>query len=82
MLAALLYGLARFAYGLFLPQIREELSLGMVAAGWVAGSAFAAYCQGIILAFCSSATFSAVACLAIAFRPQADVADTLRTGNL
>ena len=59
MLTALSYGLARFAYGLFLPQIREELSLGMVAAGWIAGSAFAAYCLGIILAFCSSARFSA-----------------------
>lgn len=59
MLTALSYGLARFAYGLFLPQIREELSLGMVAAGWIAGSAFAAYCLGIILAFCSSARLSA-----------------------
>lgn len=59
MLTALSYGLARFAYGLFLPQIREELLLGMVAAGWIAGSAFAAYCLGIILALCSSAKFSA-----------------------
>ena len=59
MLTALSYGLARFAYGLFLPQIREELSLGMIAAGWIAGSSFAAYCLGIILAVCSSARFSA-----------------------
>lgn len=58
MLTALSYGLARFAYGLFLPQIREDLSLGVVAAGWIGGSAFAAYCLGIILAFCSSTRFS------------------------
>ncbi len=50
-LTALSYGLARFAYGLLLPQIREDLSLGVTAAGWVGGSAFAAYCVGILLAF-------------------------------
>ncbi len=32
-LTALAYGLARFAYGLLLPQIRTELELGTVAAG-------------------------------------------------
>lgn len=50
-LTALSYGLARFAYGLLLPQIREDLSMGVTAAGWVGGSAFAAYCFGILLAF-------------------------------
>ncbi|EZQ16060.1 MULTISPECIES: MFS transporter [Gammaproteobacteria] len=50
-LTALSYGLARFAYGMLLPQIREDLSLGVTAAGWVGGSAFAAYCVGILLAF-------------------------------
>lgn len=49
-LTALSYGLARFAYGLLLPQIREDLSLSATAAGWIGGSAFAAYCLGIILA--------------------------------
>ncbi len=55
-LTALSYGLARFAYGLMLPQIRDELSLSYTAAGWIGGSAFAAYCVGIILAFCSIGT--------------------------
>lgn len=57
-LTALSYGLARFAYGLFLPQIREELALGVIAAGWIGGSAFAAYCIGIVLAFCANGTLS------------------------
>ena len=50
-LTALSYGLARFAYGLLLPQIRVDLALSATAAGWISGSAFAAYCFGIIFAF-------------------------------
>lgn len=50
-LTALVYGLARFAYGLLLPQIRVELSLGTIAAGWIGSAAFAAYCIGIVAAF-------------------------------
>ena len=49
-LTALSYGLARFAYGLLLPQIREELSLSAAAAGWIGGGAFATYCIGIVFA--------------------------------
>lgn len=47
-LTALSYGLARFAYGLLLPQIRQDLALSVSAAGWIGGSAFAAYCVGIV----------------------------------
>ncbi|MBC9179620.1 MFS transporter [Pseudoroseomonas ludipueritiae] len=54
-LTALSYGLARFAYGLLLPQIRQDLSLGAAAAGWIGGGAFAAYCVGIIFAFLAGA---------------------------
>ncbi|MBB4005166.1 MFS transporter [Aurantimonas endophytica] len=54
-LTALSYGLARFAYGLLLPDIREELSLGATAAGWIGGSAFAAYCFGIVFALSAGA---------------------------
>jgi predicted MFS family arabinose efflux permease len=54
-LTALSYGLARFAYGLLLPQIREDLSLGAAAAGWIGGGAFAAYCIGIVFAFTAGA---------------------------
>ncbi|MFC3123770.1 MFS transporter [Pseudoroseomonas globiformis] len=50
-LTALTYGLARFAFGLLLPAIREELSLPATAAGWIGGGAFAAYCIGIVFAF-------------------------------
>jgi predicted MFS family arabinose efflux permease len=50
-LTALSYGLARFAYGLMLPAIREDLALGAVSAGWIGGGSFAAYCVGIVLAF-------------------------------
>ncbi|VVN09500.1 hypothetical protein PS645_03715 [Pseudomonas fluorescens] len=57
-LTALSYGLARFAYGLFLPQIRSDLGLGVSAAGWIGGSAFAAYCLGIVLTFVSNGRLS------------------------
>ena len=50
-LTAVSYGLARFAYGLLLPQIRTDLALSATAAGWIGGSAFAAYCLGILFAF-------------------------------
>ena len=50
-LTALAYGLARFAYGLLLPQIRTELDLGTVAAGWIGSAAFGAYCGGVVVAF-------------------------------
>lgn len=50
-LTAVSYGLARFAYGLLLPQIRTELSLNATAAGWIGSSAFAAYCAGIVFTF-------------------------------
>ena len=50
-LTALSYGLARFAYGLLLPQIRQDLALSVSAAGWIGGSAFAAYCVGIVATF-------------------------------
>mgnify|MGYP000055874067 CR=1 FL=1 len=52
---ALTYGLGRFAYGLLLPHIREDLSLSATGAGWIGGGAFAAYCFGIVLAFVAGA---------------------------
>jgi hypothetical protein len=50
---ALSYGLARFAYGLQLPHIRDDLALTAAAAGWIGGGAFAAYCVGIAVALSS-----------------------------
>ncbi|ARJ43942.1 hypothetical protein B1H58_19065 [Pantoea alhagi] len=58
-LTALSYGLARFAYGLLLPQIRAELSLDVTMAGWVGSGAFAAYCAGILFTFYGSGKLSA-----------------------
>ncbi|MBD8621837.1 MULTISPECIES: MFS transporter [unclassified Pseudomonas] len=57
-LTALSYGLARFAYGLLLPQMRVELSLDATAAGWIGSGAFAAYCAGIVLTFVLNGTFT------------------------
>ncbi|EWY38340.1 hypothetical protein N825_14115 [Skermanella stibiiresistens SB22] len=54
-LTALSYGLARFAYGLLLPQIRQDLSLDAAGAGWIGGGAFAAYCLGIVFALMAGA---------------------------
>lgn len=75
-LTALSYGLARFAYGLFLPQISAEMSLGVATAGWIGSASFAAYCLGVIATFLAaqmgeralalSAAASATAGLAIA----------------
>jgi len=50
-LTALSYGLARFAYGLFLPQISMDMSLGVATAGWIGSASFAAYCLGVLAAF-------------------------------
>lgn len=50
-LTALAYGLARFAYGLFVPLIRADLDLDRAAAGWVGSASFAACCAGVRAAF-------------------------------
>ena len=57
-LTAVSYGLARFAYGLLLPQVRADLSLDVTAAGWIGGSAFMAYCLGIVFTFLANGTLS------------------------
>jgi len=58
-LTAVSYGLARFAYGLLLPQIRAELSLDITSTGWIGSSAFVAYCVGILATFFCSHLVSA-----------------------
>lgn len=57
-LTALSYGLARFAYGLLLPQIRADLAISVTTAGWIGGSAFAAYCIGIVFTFTGAGKFT------------------------
>jgi predicted MFS family arabinose efflux permease len=49
-LTALTYGLGRFAYGLLLPAIQADLHMSASVAGLVAGTSFASYCVGIVLA--------------------------------
>ncbi|SDE97193.1 Predicted arabinose efflux permease, MFS family [Salipiger thiooxidans] len=47
-LIAVCYGFARFAFGLFLPQIDGDLILGPSLSGIISGGAFAGYCIAII----------------------------------
>jgi predicted MFS family arabinose efflux permease len=73
-LTALTYGLARFAYGLMLPDIRVELDLDAATAGWIGGSAFAAYCLGIGASLVAGRRFGP--------RPLTVVAGLLATAGL
>lgn len=47
-LIAVCYGFARFAFGLFLPQIDAELNLGSSISGVISGGSFAGYCVAIV----------------------------------
>ena len=49
-LIAVCYGLARFAFGLFLPQIDADMPLGPTLSGVISGGAFLAYSLAITLA--------------------------------
>lgn len=49
-LIAVCYGLARFAYGLFLPSFRAAFDLDAATAGLIASSSYVAYCAGILFA--------------------------------
>lgn len=48
-LIAVCYGFARFAFGLFLPQIDAELSLPPMLAGLISGGSFLGYCLAIVM---------------------------------
>lgn len=48
-LIAVCYGFARFAFGLFLPQMREALAVSASLAGLISGGAFLAYCLAIVV---------------------------------
>ena len=49
-LIAVCYGLARFAYGLFVPVFRAEFGLDAATAGAVASGSCGAYCVAIVVA--------------------------------
>lgn len=48
-LIATSYGLARFAYGLFLPEMRDDVGLTPAFAGIIGGGSYLGYCIAIIL---------------------------------
>jgi predicted MFS family arabinose efflux permease len=50
-LIAATYGLIRLAFGLFLPDVRRELGLGLDAAGLISGGASLVYCLGALAGF-------------------------------
>lgn len=50
MMIAVVYGLARFSYGLFLPQFRITFELGETLLGLIAGGAYLGYCIAIMIA--------------------------------
>ncbi|MDX5311905.1 MAG: YbfB/YjiJ family MFS transporter, partial [Rhodococcus sp. (in: high G+C Gram-positive bacteria)] len=43
------FGMARYAYGLTLPDIREDLRLSELALGLIASATFAGYLAGLVL---------------------------------
>src|ERR671915_2298240 len=45
---AITYGLARFAYGLFLPQMRESLDLSESVLGLIGAGSYAGYCLAVL----------------------------------
>ena len=45
---AVCYGFARFAFGLFLPEIDQQLSLGPTLSGVISGGSFLGYCIAIV----------------------------------
>ena len=58
-LIAVCYGLARFAYGLFVPAFRNTFDLDATAAGVIAAGSYVAYCVGVIAATAATPRFGA-----------------------
>jgi predicted MFS family arabinose efflux permease len=58
-LTAVCYGLARFAYGLFVPSFRGEFGLDATAIGAVASGSYVGYCVAVVLATAATARWGA-----------------------
>jgi len=75
---AVTYGLARFAYGLFLPEMRESLDLSESVLGLIGAGSYAGYCFAILgaLVFTSRAgpRFIAIAAGMVAVVGMATIA--------
>jgi predicted MFS family arabinose efflux permease len=55
-LIAATYGLVRLAYGLFLPDVQQSLSLDDATAGWIASGSSVFYCVGALVGFAVAPT--------------------------
>ncbi|MBD0253747.1 MAG: YbfB/YjiJ family MFS transporter, partial [Rubrobacter sp.] len=49
-LIAVTYGLARFAYGLFLPEMREAFDLSPSLLGAIGSGSYLGYCVAVVVA--------------------------------
>ncbi|WP_110670590.1 MFS transporter [Salinicola halophilus] len=49
LLIGISYGLARFAYGLFLPSMRDDVGLSPTTAGLIGSGAYVGYCFAIVV---------------------------------
>ncbi|SEB05070.1 MFS transporter [Rubrimonas cliftonensis] len=58
-LIAVCYGFARFAFGMFLPQIDADLGLGATLSGLIAGGSFLGYCIAIVASAWATERFGA-----------------------
>lgn len=58
-LIAVCYGLARFAYGLFVPVWRMEFGFDSATAGAIASSSYVGYCVAIVVATIATARWGA-----------------------
>jgi predicted MFS family arabinose efflux permease len=58
-LIAATYGLARYAYGLFLPALRRDLGMSESLAGFVASGSYLAYCAAILVSAWGTKRFGA-----------------------
>jgi predicted MFS family arabinose efflux permease len=58
-LIAVCYGLARFAYGLFVPALRAEFGMDAASAGALASAGYGGYCVAIVLATVATARLGA-----------------------
>jgi predicted MFS family arabinose efflux permease len=83
---AVTYGLARFAYGLFLPEMRQSLDLSATVLGLIGAGSYAGYCAAILVAlmFTSSTgpRLMAVAAGAVAVVGMAAVTGAPSAGTL
>ncbi|MFC9518388.1 MFS transporter [Nocardiaceae bacterium NPDC056970] len=58
-LIAACYGLARFAYGLFVPAFRDTFALDAAQVGLIAATSYVAYCVGAVAASAATPRFGA-----------------------